>query len=197
MTQSLLLRTALACVLVASASTAHAQAVGSAAPVRTQQGQIQGAAGKVAGVTVFKNIPFAAPPVGELRWAQPQPPQAWQGVRDGTKYGDVCMQNPAPTRFPPNGATDTENFTGMSEDCLNLNIWTPAKQAGENLPVMVWLYGGAYNEGGGNAPFSEGDNLAAKGVVMVTFNYRVGAFGFFSHPELTAEGGGGRVAPAT
>ena len=98
MTQSLLLRTALACVLVASASTAHAQAVGSAAPVRTQQGQIQGAAGKVAGVTVFKNIPFAAPPVGELRWAQPQPPQAWQGVRDGTKYGDVCMQNPAPTR---------------------------------------------------------------------------------------------------
>src|SRR5690606_9880831 len=74
--------------------------------------------------------------------------------------------------------------------CLTLNIWTPAKKAGEKLPVMVWLYGGAYNEGGGNALFSEGDNLAAKGVVMVTLNYRVAGFGFFSHPELTAEGGG-------
>ncbi|MGC1271152.1 MAG: carboxylesterase family protein, partial [Croceibacterium sp.] len=160
-------------------------------PVRTQQGLIQGAPGKVAGITVFKGIPFAAPPVGNLRWAQPQAPLAWQGVRDGSKYGHVCVQPPAPNRFPPNSATDIpENFTGMSEDCLNLNIWTPAKKAGEKLPVMVWLYGGAYNEGGGNAPFSEGDNLAAKGVVMVTLNYRVGALGFLSHPELTAEGGG-------
>ena len=159
-------------------------------PVRTQQGLVQGAQGKVAGVTVFKNIPFAAAPVGDLRWKQPQPATAWQGVRDATRYGDVCMQNPAPQRFPPNAATDTENFTGMSEDCLTLNIWTPAKRAGEKLPVMVWLYGGAYTEGGGNAPFSEGDNLAAKGVVLVTFNYRVGPFGFFSHPELTAEGNG-------
>lgn len=183
-------RILLACTALASASAAGAQAISTSEPVRTQQGLIQGAPGKAEGVTVFKDIPFAAPPVGVLRWAQPQPPQPWQGVRDGTEYGDVCMQNPAPTRFPPNAATDTENFTGMSEDCLNLNIWTPAKRAGEKLPVMVWLYGGAYNEGGGNAPFSEGDNLAAKGVVMVTFNYRVGAFGFFSHPELTAEGGG-------
>jgi len=190
MTQSLSLRTALACALLATSSLAGAQTVGPSAPVRTQQGAIQGSPGKVEGVTVFKNIPFAAAPVGQLRWAQPQPPAAWQGVRDGTKYGNVCMQNQAPTRFPPNGATDTPNFTGMSEDCLNLNIWTPAKRAGENLPVMVWLYGGAYTEGGGNAPFSEGDNLAAKGVVLVTMNYRVGPFGFFSHPELTAEGGG-------
>jgi para-nitrobenzyl esterase len=189
-TQSLIVRTALACALLSAATIAHAQAVGASAPVRTQQGAIQGAPGKVKGVTVFKNIPFAAPPVGDLRWRQPQPPAAWQGVRDGTKYGNVCMQNPAPTRFPPNAATDTANFTGMSEDCLNLNIWTPAKRAGENLPVMVWLYGGAYTEGGGNAPFSEGDNLATKGVVLVTMNYRVGPFGFFSHPELTAEGGG-------
>ncbi|HEY6817509.1 MAG TPA: carboxylesterase family protein [Croceibacterium sp.] len=186
----------LACSMLAGASAAHGQAVGTAEPVRTQQGLIKGAAGKAEGVTVFKNIPFAAPPVGQLRFAQPQAPVAWEGVRDGSKYGNVCMQNPAPTRFPPNGATDTENFTGMSEDCLNLNIWTPAKQAGEKLPVMVWLYGGAYNEGGGNAPFSEGDNLAAKGVVMVTLNYRVGPFGFFSHPELTAEGGGAAGNPA-
>src|SRR5688572_5483223 len=114
---------ALGLSLAACATTqdASSEPVGIAAPVRTQQGQIQGAPGKVEGVTAFKNIPFAAPPVGELRWRQPQPPAAWQGVRDGTKYGDVCMQNPAPTRFPPNPATDVaENFTGMSEDCLNL-----------------------------------------------------------------------------
>src|SRR5690606_24578975 len=203
------LRIAFACTLLATVSTACAQTTGSTGstgapaaaagaataisasqPLQLAQGMIQGAAGKVDGVTVFKNIPFAAPPVGNLRWAQPQPASGWQGVRDGTSYGDVCVQNPAPQRFPPNAATDTPNFTGMSEDCLNLNIWTPAKRAGENLPVMVWLYGGAYNEGGGNAPFSEGDNLAAKGVVMVTLNYRVGPFGFLSHPELTAENGG-------
>jgi para-nitrobenzyl esterase len=161
------------------------------APVRTEQGLVQGGQGKAAGVTAFKGIPFAAAPVGDLRWQPPQPAPAWQGVRDATRYGDVCVQNPAPQRFPPNSATDIpENFTGMSEDCLNLNIWTPARAAGESLPVMVWLYGGAYSEGGGNAPFSEGDNLAAKGVVMVTLNYRVGALGFMSHPELTAENGG-------
>ncbi len=196
MTKAISFRTALACAAMAIPASAWAQHDHGASsallaePVRTEQGLIQGAPGKAEGVTVFKNIPFAAPPVGDLRFAQPQPPAAWDGVRDGTSYGDVCVQNPAPQRFPPNAATDTENFTGMSEDCLNLNIWTPATAAGENLPVMVWLYGGAYNEGGGNAPFSEGDNLAAKGVVMVTFNYRVGPFGFFSHPELTAEGGG-------
>ena len=191
--------TALACALLATSAATSVPALAKAsarnaaigAQVRTQQGVIKGAPGKQPGVMVFKGIPFAAAPVGKLRWAQPQPPAKWQGVRDGTKYGNVCVQPPAPNRFPQNSATDIpENFTGMSEDCLNLNIWTPAKKAGEKLPVMVWLYGGAYNEGGGNAPFSEGDNLAKKGVVMVTLNYRVGAFGFFSHPELTAEGKG-------
>lgn len=187
MNRSISFRIALACTALALPAAAPAELTG---PVRTEQGLVQGAPSKVEGVTVFKGIPFAAPPVGELRWKQPQPPASWEGVRDATEYGDVCVQNPAPQRFPPNAATDTENFTGMSEDCLNLNIWTPADGPGENLPVMVWLYGGAYNEGGGNAPFSEGGPLAAKGVVMVTFNYRVGPFGFFSHPELTAEGGG-------
>lgn len=198
MTRTPSFRAALVCAALAMPIAACAQAGGGASstgapltqPVRTQQGLVQGAPGKLAGITVFKGIPFAAPPVGELRWKQPQAPQAWQGVREANEYGHVCVQNPAPQRFPPNAATDSENFTGMSEDCLTLNIWTPAKAAGEKLPVMVWLYGGAYTEGGGNAPFSEGDHLAAKGVVMVTFNYRVGPFGFFSHPELTAEGGG-------
>ena len=188
------LRKALACALLASTSAACAQDGGvnsaSAAldgPVMTQQGLVQGAPGKVDGVTVFKGIPFAAPPVGELRWREPQQPASWDGVRDATQWGKACVQNPAPQRFPMNGATDFPDAPGMSEDCVFLNIWTPADSAGEKLPVMVWLYGGAYNEGGGNAPFSEGDQLAAKGVVMVTLNYRVGPFGFFSHPELTAE----------
>jgi para-nitrobenzyl esterase len=198
MIKTLPLRAALACTVLALPIAACAQSGGGVnststtltQPVRTQQGLVQGEPGKLPGVTVFKGIPFAASPVGDLRWKQPQEPKSWQGVRDATKFGDVCVQPPAPQRFPPNGATDTPNFTGMSEDCLTLNIWTPAKKAGEKLPIMVWLYGGAYNEGGGNAPFSEGDHLAAKGVVMVTFNYRVGPFGFFSHPELTAEGNG-------
>lgn len=192
-------RKAMACALLAGASAACAQsggavnssnAVGVNAPVMTKQGLVQGTAGKEAGITVFKGIPFAAAPVGELRWKQPQPAQPWEGVRDASKWGKACYQPAAPNRFPVNGATDMPDSPGISEDCLFLNIWTPAKAAGEKLPVMVWLYGGAYNEGGGNAPFSEGDKLAKKGVVMVTLNYRVGPFGFLSHPELTAEGGG-------
>ena len=181
------LRTALTSALLASAACAHAGIEG---PVTTKQGQIQGAPGKLEGVTVFKGIPFAAPPVGDLRWKQPEAPAAWQGVRDGSKYGAPCIQGKAPQRVPVNSATDFPDSPEPSEDCLYLNVWTPAKSADEKLPVMIWLYGGAYNEGGGNAPFSEGDNLAKKGVVMVTFNYRVGSLGFFSHPELTAEGNG-------
>ncbi|WP_343808786.1 carboxylesterase/lipase family protein [Alteraurantiacibacter aestuarii] len=186
-------KTALGCALLASVAACATTEAGTTsasiatAPVMTQQGLIQGVPGKLDGITVFKGIPFAAPPVGDLRWEQPQPAASWQGVRDGSKWGDSCVQNPAPDRFPVNSATDMPDSPGISEDCLYLNVWTPATSADEKLPVMVWLYGGAYNEGGGSAPFSQGDQLAAKGVVMVTFNYRVGSLGFFSHPELTAE----------
>ncbi len=155
-------------------------------PVPTQQGLVQGIAGKQDGVVVFKGIPFAAPPVGDLRWEMPQAPAPWEGIRAADAYGSPCIQPKAPGRVPPNPATDMPDSPEMSEDCLTLNIWTGAQDPGEKRPVMVWLYGGAYAEGGGNAPFSEGDNLAAKGAVVVTFNYRVGAFGFFAHPELTA-----------
>ncbi|MEO5707925.1 MAG: carboxylesterase family protein [Alteraurantiacibacter sp.] len=155
-------------------------------PVRTQQGKVRGVRGALPGITVFKGLPFAAPPVGNLRWEQPRPPASWSGVRLADHWGDNCVQNPAPQRFPNNSATDMPDSPGVSEDCLYLNVWTPAARGDEQLPVMVWLYGGAYNEGGGSAPFSQGDQLAAKGVVMVTLNYRVGALGFFSHPELTA-----------
>lgn len=155
-------------------------------PVQTQQGLVRGMPGAVDGVSVFRGLPFAAPPVGELRWEMPQPATAWDGVRDGTIWGDNCVQNPAPQRFPVNSATDMPDSPGTSEDCLYLNVWTGANTAEARLPVMVWLYGGAYNEGGGSAPFSHGDHLAAKGAIVVTFNYRTGSLGFFAHPELTA-----------
>ena len=150
----------------------------------------------VDGVTVFKGIPFAAPPVGDLRWEMPQPAADWDGVLMADEWGDSCVQNPATQRFPVNSATDMPDSPGTSEDCLYLNVWTPAQSPDANLPVMVWLYGGAYSEGGGSAPFSAGDHLAEKGVVMVTFNYRVGSLGFFAHPELTA-GQRGQWQPGT
>jgi len=178
------LRLALASAMLAVAAAGHAAIPG---PVKTTGGLLSGTPGKLAGVTAYKGIPFAAPPVGNLRWKAPQPAAAWKGVRAGDKYGKVCMQQPGKGRVNP--ATDMPDSPGMSEDCLYLNLWTAAKGAGEKRPVMVWLYGGAYTEGGGSAPFSEGNQLAQKGVVLVTLNYRNGAFGFLSHPELTRESG--------
>jgi len=178
------LRLAAAGIALAAASAAHAQLE---EPVATENGLVQGVPGKLPGITVFKGIPFGAPPVGELRWKAPQPVENWEGVRKADSWGNVCVQGAAPERQPVNSATDWPDSPPMSEDCLYLNVWTPARSGTDKLPVMVWIYGGAYNEGGGNAPFSEGDNLASKDVVMVTFNYRVGSLGFFSHPELTAE----------
>ncbi|MEN7536836.1 carboxylesterase/lipase family protein [Aurantiacibacter flavus] len=190
--------TATACLaLVACATTDSAIAqVASETPASladrvamTENGAVQGSAGKLDGVSVFKGIPFAAPPVGDLRWEQPQPAANWDGVRQADSWGDNCVQNPAPQRFPVNSATDMPDSPEMSEDCLYLNVWTPATETDADLPVMVWLYGGAYNEGGGSSPFSQGDQLAQKGVIVVTFNYRVGSLGFFAHPELTARNG--------
>ncbi|MGZ3370144.1 MAG: carboxylesterase/lipase family protein [Caulobacteraceae bacterium] len=159
-------------------------------PVKTQNGLVSGIPGSAPGVTVFRGIPFGAPPVGPLRWREPQPVANWTGVRDGSKWGDACIQPSAKTRaLGVNLAIDLPDSPKMSEDCLNLNVWTPATKAGQKLPVMVWVYGGAYNEGGGNMPISDGNALAKKGVIIVTFNYRVGAFGFLSHPELTKESG--------
>ena len=155
---------------------------------RVTGGEIAGTASD--GVAEFKGIPFGAPPVGPLRWKAPQPVAPWTGVRKADHWGDVCMQPTAKTRsLGVNLATDLPDSPKMSEDCLYLNVTTPAKHAGEKLPVMVWVYGGAYAEGGGNMPISDGHHLAKKGAVVVTFNYRVGAFGFLSHPELSAESG--------
>lgn len=147
-------------------------------PVSTQSGTVSGASGDV---TVFKGIPYAAPPVGDLRWKPPQPPRKWDGVRAATDYGAVCPQPPILASLY--GIT----FPNQSEDCLTLNVWTSAKKTSERRPVMVWIHGGAYIAGSGTGRTTDGSNLARQGVVLVTLNYRLGAFGFLAHPALTKE----------
>lgn len=158
-----------ACVLPAMAA---------AAPVETENGPVAGI--EEDGVAVFKGLPFAAPPVGPLRWREPQPPQSWDGVKAADRFSPICMQQGMyPEDSPPEPT---------SEDCLYLNVWTPAgADAGARLPVMVWIYGGALVNGSASTPLYAGDNLAKRGVIVVTFNYRLGAFGFLAHPALTAE----------
>lgn len=125
------------------------------------------------GLLVFKGIPFAKPPVGELRWSAPQPPDSWEGVKLTTKYGPAPIQG-----------NDT---TSKSEDCLYLNIWTPAKTMDEKIPVLVWIYGGGFSFGSTSEPVYNGAALAKKGVILVSIAYRVGQLGFLAHPELSAE----------
>ena len=157
-------------------------------PVKTASGPLSGITLQ-SGVRVFKGIPFGAPPVGPLRWKEPQPVEKWTTVRKADTFGNVCMQNHAANRSPKNISVDLPDSPQMSEDCLYLNVWTSANRASAKLPVMVWIFGGAYTEGSGSSPHNDGENLARKGVVLVTFNYRLGPFGFFSHPELTKESG--------
>jgi para-nitrobenzyl esterase len=147
-------------------------------PVRLDSGRISGSPGSSADVRVYKGIPFAAPPVGKLRWRAPQPPAHWDDVRSATEFGPICMQAAGGRAGVP---------VKMSEDCLYLNVWTAAKSAGERRPVLVWLHPGGFTGGSGSSPAYDGDNLAKKGLVVVTLNYRLGVFGFFAHPELAKE----------
>jgi para-nitrobenzyl esterase len=146
-------------------------------PIRLKSGLVTGVAGKTAAVRVFKGIPFAAPPIGQLRWRAPQPVAPWQGVRKADEFGPICMQ-----------ASNAAAAVKMSEDCLYLNVFTAAQRSGERRPVMVWLHPGGYTSGSGSQPAYDGESFANKGVVVVTINYRLGALGFFSHPELSQEG---------
>jgi para-nitrobenzyl esterase len=142
--------------------------------VAVESGLLSGAGDDV---VCFKGIPYAAPPVGNLRWRPPQPPLAWSGVRAAQDFGaDPLQAATARTRAP-----------GMDEDCLTLNIWTPAQRGSEKLPVMLWLYGGSFVAGSASDPRCDGESFARKGVVLVTVNYRVGVLGFLAHPALTAE----------
>jgi para-nitrobenzyl esterase len=153
-------------------------------PVHVEQGQISGITGTSPEVRVYKGIPYAAPPVGDLRWAEPKPAASWQGVRDASKFGNACPQTPY-----PKSSVYWEDAEPMGEDCLFLNIWSAAKSAGDKRPVMVWIHGGALTRGSGSIPDYNGEQFAKKGVVLVTINYRLGILGFLAHPELTAESG--------
>ena len=176
-------------------------------PVKLDTGSVSGMPGKNAEVRVFKGIPYAAPPVGDLRWKPPQPAAKWDGVRAADQFGNSCMQGGAgggrgrggaakggaPKGDAKEGIPQQARGGGaapgppISEDCLYLNVWTAAKSASERRPVMVWLHPGGYTSGSGSAAGTDGENLAMKGAVLVTINYRLGILGFFSHPELTAE----------
>jgi para-nitrobenzyl esterase len=149
---------------------------------RVTGGEIQGVA--MNGIASFKGVPFAAPPVGENRWRSPQPVQAWTGVRKAVAIAPACMQD---TGMPKMVGAPTD----VSEDCLYLNVWTAAKAPGDKLPVMVWIYGGAFAGGATNWPMYDGTRLAEKGVVLVSVAYRVGPFGFLAHPLLSKESGKG------
>ena len=166
-------------ILLASLITAACASVKD--PVRVEQGQLSGSSGKNPDVRIYRGIPFAAPPVGDLRWKAPKSPASWQGVRAATAYSDDCWQ----TAYPAGVYQST--LRSISEDCLYLNIWTAAPSAKDPLPVMVWIHGGGFTRGAGTAAAYDGEILAHKGVVVVTINYRLGAFGFLAHPALTAE----------
>lgn len=147
--------------------------------VKTVNGVVESTAPPKDGVRSFKGIPFAAPPVGPLRWKEPQPVKNWKGVRNADKFGAACMQR--------SGGDYWFRGDGMSEDCLFLNVWTPAKSGSERLPVLVYIFGGGFQQGDGSEPRYDGENMASKGIVAVSINYRLGIFGFFSHPDLTEE----------
>ncbi|MCU4674056.1 carboxylesterase family protein [Catenovulum sp. 2E275] len=140
--------------------------------VTVEQGILRGSTQNK--LAVFKGIPFAKPPVGELRWQAPKPADKWQGIKKVTEFAAGCMQGGNPP-------------SGKSEDCLYLNVWTPAQSATEKLPVMVWIYGGGFSFGATSEPMFNGVKLTEKGVIFVSIAYRVGQLGFLAHPELSAE----------
>jgi para-nitrobenzyl esterase len=159
------------------AASVPASAADSGPVVAVTGGRIRGAALPNSGA-VFKSIPFAAPPVGDLRWREPMPIKPWSGVRDATNFGAPCAQNPY---FIPKAKEVS------SEDCLFLNIWSPEWPSKSRKPVMVWIPGGGNFGGASGIGVNNGENLSRHGVVVVTINYRLGLFGFFAHPELTRE----------
>ena len=179
-TRSVVVLLALAVLAFSSAAVAAI-----ADPVRVEQGSLAGTAGSSAEIRVYRGIPYAAPPVGDLRWKAPQPPASWQGVRQATEFSNACWQ----TQYPPAAAIYQAKLPPLSEDCLYLNIWTPAKAGKDRLPVMVWIHGGGFTRGSGVTRSYDGEVLARKGAVIVTINYRLGVFGFFAHPALSAESG--------
>ncbi|WP_447953760.1 carboxylesterase/lipase family protein [Sphingopyxis chilensis] len=169
-------------VALAVSALCAAPAAAAGPMVDSPAGKVEGSETK--GIRAFKGIPFAAPPVGKLRWAPPQPAEGWDGTRDATKFGAACMQ-PGP-RGPSIYAWD---LPAMSEDCLSLNIWAPKDV--KDAPVFVWIHGGALTGGSGGDPIYDGSALAERGIVVVSINYRLGALGWLAHPALSAESADG------
>jgi len=149
--------------------------------VKTKNGLLQGIT-EASGIHSFKGVPFAQPPVGNLRWQEPQAPKNWEGVRKADHFGPQAMQ-------PHIYADMIFRSDGVSEDCLYLNVWTPAKTVNEKLPVLVYFYGGGFLAGDGSEYRYDGESMAKRGIVAVTVNYRLGIFGFFAHPELSKASG--------
>ena len=154
--------------------------------VPTKSGFIKGKVTDNGDVYIFMGVPFAAPPVGQLRWKPPQPVEKWEGVRECITPPPSAYQNkPTPLMMWSKEFMAPEE--PLSEDCLYFNIWTPAKNTNEKLPVMVWIHGGAFTGGSGTVPLYDGTEMARKGVVFITINYRLGIFGFLAHPWLSDE----------
>ena len=166
-------------IVVLGLSASAARAAHAPLEAKTQYGWVRGAHER--GVIAFKGIPYAAPPRGALRWAAPQPAAPWRGVRSALEYGPDCKQRPTPGDAAP-------LRTRPSEDCLYVNVWRPAQRSGRPLPVMVWIYGGWYVDGGTSPAIYDGSGFARDGVVLVSLNYRLGNFGFFAFPALGRTG---------
>jgi para-nitrobenzyl esterase len=163
----------LACIFTGAAMAQNPQ-------VAISNGKLEGTFNPSTGINSYKGIPFALPPVGNLRWKAPQPPANWDGVLKADHFSHMPMQKRIYSDMIFRADT-------MSEDCLYLNVWTPAKSASAKLPVLVYFYGGGFSAGDGSEARYDGESLAQKGIVTVTVNYRLGIFGFFAHPELSAE----------
>jgi para-nitrobenzyl esterase len=156
--------------------------VAGARTIHVEGGDLAGPTGSKSDIRVYRAIPYAAPPTGNLRWRAPQPVIPWQGLRKADQFSPTCMQ---PER--PKDSVYSPGYEPASEDCLYLNLWTPARSAKDRLPVMVWIHGGGFRFVSGSEKFFDGERLATKGVVVVTFNYRLGVFGFLAHQELSRE----------
>ncbi|WP_138921223.1 carboxylesterase/lipase family protein [Novosphingobium pentaromativorans] len=173
----MLRRTLTILLAIAAPAALPPAASASSTEVPLESGRIRGS--EVDGVLSWKGIPFARPPIGALRWRAPQPAKPWSGVRETAQYSNDCMQVPFPSDAAPLG-------TQPAEDCLYANVWRPANDR-QRLPVMVWIYGGGFVNGGASPPTYAGANLAREGIVFVSFNYRVGRFGTFAFPQLTKD----------
>lgn len=158
--------------------------------ITVEGGKIQGVPSEASGITVYKGIPFAAPPVGDLRWKAPQPVLPWQGVRVCDEFAPRPIQKEV-LKKPAFQNYTTPDHPLASEDCLYLNVWAPTEKTDKPLPVMVWIYGGGFHVGSTDAPVYRGEALVKKGVIFVSIAYRLGVFGFAAHPLLSKESGHG------